>query len=111
MICNITGMDISNAGVYDGASACAESLLMACRIKKKTKVLVASTINPEYLTYAHAGNIEVDLIPASKTKLNIKALEEIEENDYAGVLVQYPNYFGDIEDMEKISEINVVKLA
>ncbi|MCQ2958193.1 MAG: aminomethyl-transferring glycine dehydrogenase subunit GcvPA [Candidatus Gastranaerophilales bacterium] len=109
MICNITGMDLSNAGVYDGASACAESLLMSCRIKKKSKVLVASTINPEYLkvilTYAHAGNIEVDIIPANKTVLNIKSLEEIEEKDYASVLVQYPNYFGDIEDMEKISTI------
>ena len=110
MICNLTGMDLSNAGVYDGASACAESLLMACRIKKKSKVLVASTINPEYLkvilTYAHAGNIEVDLIPSYKTTLNIKALEDIEEKDYAGILVQYPNYFGDIEDMEKISLIS-----
>ena len=49
MICNLTGMDLSNAGVYDGATACAEALLMACRIKKVYKVLVASTINPDYL--------------------------------------------------------------
>ena len=48
-ICNLTGMDVCNASVYDGATACAEALLMACRIKKLSKVLVASTINPDYL--------------------------------------------------------------
>jgi len=109
MICRLTGMDLSNAGVYDGATACAESLLMACRIKKRTKVLVASTINPDYLkvilTYAHAGNIDVDLIPATDTTLNLKSLEELDSQEYAGMLVQYPNYLGDIEDMESISKI------
>lgn len=109
MICNLTGMDLSNAGVYDGATACAEALLMSCRIKKLQKVLVASTINPDYLkvikSYLHAGNIEMDLLPSNSTTLNIKALEEIEPKEYAGILVQYPNYFGDIEDLKKISEI------
>ncbi len=109
MICNITGMDLSNAGVYDGATACAEALLMACRIKKRNKVLVASTINPDYLkvilTYTHAGNIEVDVIPSTSTLINLNSLADVEEKEYAGILVQYPNYFGDIEDMEKISEI------
>ena len=109
MICNLTGMDLSNAGVYDGATACAEALLMSCRIKKRFKVLVASTINPEYLrvikTYLHAGNIEMDLIPATSTTLNLNALEEVEEKEYAGILIQYPNYFGDIEDMDTISKI------
>ena len=115
MICNLTGMDLSNAGVYDGATACAEALLMACRIKKVYKVLVASTINPDYLrvikTYLHAGNIELDLIPATGTVLNLKTLEDIEAKEYAGILIQYPNYFGDIEDAEKISEIKTEKDA
>ncbi len=108
MICNITGMDLSNAGVYDGAVACSEAMLMACRIKKTSKILIASTINPDYLkvikSYANANNIEIDLIPLNSTQLNLKALEEFEEGGYAGILVQYPNYFGDIEDMETISQ-------
>ncbi|MCR4880406.1 MAG: aminomethyl-transferring glycine dehydrogenase subunit GcvPA [bacterium] len=115
MICNLTGMDLSNAGVYDGATACAEALLMACRIKKVYKVLVASTVNPDYLrvikTYLHAGNVEIDLIPAASTTLNLKTLDEIEEKEYAGILVQYPNYFGDIEDVERLSEIKTAKDA
>ena len=108
MICNITGMDLSNAGVYDGATACAEAVLMACRIKKRNKVLVASTLNPDYQkvvqTYATAIGIDVDFIPSSGTTLNIKSLDELDEKEYAGILVQYPNYFGDIENMEVISE-------
>jgi hypothetical protein len=108
MICNITGMDLSNAGVYDGSTACAEAVLMACRIKKRNKVLVASTLNPDYQkviqTYATAIGIDVDFIPSSGTTLNTKSLDEIDEKEYAGILVQYPNYFGDIENMEVISE-------
>ena len=108
MICNLTGMDLSNAGVYDGATACAEAVLMACRIKKTSKALVASTINPDYLkviqTYANAGNIEIDLIPANSTTINLNSLDKLEENDCAAILVQYPNYFADIEDMAAISQ-------
>lgn len=109
MICNLTGMDLSNAGVYDGATACAESVLMACRIKKLNKVLVASTINPDYLkviqTYATAIGIDIDLIPSASTTLNLNSLKNLEEKDYAAILVQYPNYFGDIEDMDALREI------
>lgn len=109
MICNLTGMDLSNAGVYDGATACAEAVLMACRIKKLNKVLVASTINPDYLkviqTYATAIGIDIDLIPSASTTLNLNSLKNLEEKDYAAILVQYPNYFGDIEDMDALREI------
>ena len=108
MICNLTGMDLSNAGVYDGATACAEAVLMACRIKKLNKVLVASTINPDYLkviqTYATAIGIDIDLIPSASTTLNLNSLKNLEEKDYAAILVQYPNYFGDIEDMDALRE-------
>lgn len=108
MICNLTGMDVSNAGVYDGATACAEALLMACRVKKRTKVLVADSINPQYAevikTYTTAGDIEADFIPLNSTKINTDCLNCLDE-DYACILVQYPNYFGSIEDMQKINEI------
>ena len=64
MICRLTGMDVSNASMYDASSACAEALSMSVRIKKKNKVLVSSNFNPEYKevikTYMWAANIEVD---------------------------------------------------
>ena len=90
MICRLTGMDISNATVYDGGTACAEAILMACRIQKKYKVCVLNSVNPEYKkvieTYTKPQNIEIDWV------------ENIPQNtsDYACVLIQTPNYYGEI---------------
>ncbi len=90
MICRLTGMDISNATVYDGGTACAEAILMACRIQKKYKVCVLNSLNPEYKkviqTYAEPQGIDVDWV------------DEVPQNtsDYACVLVQTPDYYGEI---------------
>lgn len=94
MICRLTGMDVSNATVYDGATACAEAILMAVRISKKNKVLVSNKLNPEYInvikTYCWAGNIEVWMF------------DEIPENtsDYACVMVQNPDFYGEITNID-----------
>ena len=95
MICRITGMDISNATMYDVATACAESLLMAVRVSKKNKVLVSNKLNPEYIdvikTYCWANEIELELF------------DIIPENtsDYACVLVQNPDFYGEITEVNK----------
>lgn len=101
MICNLTGMDVSNASVYDGASACAEAILMAVRITKKNKALVSEKINPEYKevikTYCWANEIELNW--------DINSVSSYE--DYACVLVQTPNFYGEIENInlsEKLTE-------
>lgn len=105
MICKLTGMDISNATVYDGASACAEAILMAVRISKKSKVLVSSRINPEYLkvikTYAWAGDIEVEIF------------DEIPENtqDYACVLIQTPDYYGEIAETNVLDNVQCLRIV
>ena len=94
MMCRLTGMDIANATVYDGATACAEAILMAVRIAKKNKVLVSEKLNPEYLkvikTYTWAGGIEVEYF------------SEFPENtaDYAAVLIQTPDYYGEIAEIK-----------
>ncbi len=95
MICRLTGMDISNATVYDAATACAEAVLMAVRISKKDKVLVSETLNPEYIdvvkTYAHFNSIEVEMcdkIPA-------------DASEYACILVQTPDFYGEILEIDK----------
>jgi len=94
MICNLTGMDVSNASVYDGASACAEAILMASRITKRNKALVSDAINPEYKevikTYAWANGIEITWGITD---------EEIQTDEYACVLVQNPNFYGMIGDI------------
>lgn len=95
MICKLTGMDISNASVYDGATAAAEAVIMAKRVSKKNKVLISDTINPEYLkvvqTYAWANDIELEMF------------DKIPENapDYAGILIQNPNFYGEIQEIKK----------
>ncbi len=95
MICRITGMDISNATMYDAASACAEAVLMAVRISKKNKVLVSNNLNPEYIdvikTYCWANEIELNLFD--------KLPEDTK--DYACVLVQNPDFYGEITEITK----------
>ena len=95
MICRLTGMDISNATVYDGGTACAEGILMACRIAKKYKVCVLNSLNPEYKevikTYTYSQNIEVNWV--DDIPKDVK--------DYACILVQTPNYYGEILEISK----------
>lgn len=95
MICRLTGMDISNATMYDAASACAEAVLMAVRISKKNKVLVSQNLNPEYIdvikTYCWANEIELNLFDE---------LPE-ETKDYACVLIQNPDFYGEITEITR----------
>lgn len=102
MICRLTGMDISNATMYDAASACAESILMAVRISKKNKVLVSNKLNPEYIdvikTYCWSNDIELvmfDEIPAQTA-------------DFACVLVQNPDYYGEIRKIKSVDTLLIV---
>lgn len=102
MICRLTGMDISNATVYDAGTACAEAILMACRISKKYKVCVLNSLNPEYKrvieTYTNSQGIEVDWV------------DEVPQatKDYAGVLVQTPNYYGEIIQPKEVECLSII---
>lgn len=102
MISRLTGMDISNATVYDGGTACAEAILMARRISRKSKALVSKNLNPEYKkvidTYAWANGIEIEYF------------ENIPENtaDFACVLVQTPDYYGEIIDVKPVDTLLIV---
>ena len=106
MLCNLTGMDVANASVYDGATACAEAILMASRITKKTKALVSYVLNPDYkkviLTYCYGAGIEIEYLDISEGHSEIS--DEINLDDYACVLIQNPNYLGCTENLVKISE-------
>lgn len=90
MICNLTNMDTANATMYDGATACAEAILMAVRINGKNSALISKDINPEYLkviqTYCEAADIQIELF---------KNIPDSLEN-YACILVQYPDFYGEI---------------
>ena len=103
-ICELTGMDCTNASMYDGATAAVEALFMAvAQAKKKNRVLVSATLNPTLITiigtYAKYKGIEVDLIPETDGYTDRTAMQAmLAEGDVAGVLVGSPNHYGIIED-------------
>ena len=102
MICMLTGMDVANASVYDGGSACAEAISMACRISKKQKALISNKLNPEYKevikTYTWGSGVEIEWF------------DELSEDasDYACVLVQNPDYYGEIKELPQVNSLLIV---
>lgn len=114
MICELTGMEIANASMYDGSTGAAEAAMMAIRITGRDRVLVARTVHPEYRevmqTYAqHQGHdaVEVDYLREGKEagRIDLAALEASLNEQTACILVQSPNFFGVIEDIPAIAEI------
>ncbi|AEH51926.1 aminomethyl-transferring glycine dehydrogenase subunit GcvPA [Pseudothermotoga thermarum] len=109
MICELTGMEVANSSMYDGASALAEAVLMAHRINSKSKVLISEAVHPEYVqtcrTYASAQNIFFEMIPVDETGMtSVEALKQKVDEDTCAVVVQYPNFFGVIEDLKVIKD-------
>ena len=96
MICNLTNMDVSNASMYDAATACAEAIMMAVRVTGRSKALVCPRINPQYKavidTYAEAAGLEISY------DLSVIA------DDVACVLLQTPDYYGAIHNVEQLKE-------
>lgn len=104
MMAELTGMDVSNASMYDGTTATAEAVLMAVAAGKKcNKVLVSSTIDPKILkvinTYSHFHGVTIEMIDAKDGVTDKEDLKnKISTGGVAGVVVQQPNYYGIIED-------------
>src|SRR5438309_763106 len=102
LVCQLTGMDIANASMYDGSTAMAEAVLMAERVTKRSRVIASSAIHPEYLAVAHTyvqhAGIELQHAPFEKAtgQTPIGAFDE----ETAAIVVQSPNFFGCIEDLE-----------
>ncbi|ALS03023.1 glycine dehydrogenase [Enterococcus silesiacus] len=108
MICEITGMDATNASVYDGATAAAEAINM-CLEKKRLKVLISETTNPmtiqTALTYFSSRDIEFVMIPEKDGVTDLSVLKETLDDTSACFIVQQPNYYGGIESVEAIAEM------
>lgn len=110
LMCQLTGMEVSNASMYDGASSLAEAVLMAQRITGKKKVLLSQTIHPEYRkvieTYLDPEGQEIVLIPYVKGegRTDEKALIQSLDQDVSAVVIQHPNFFGVVEDLQDLGE-------
>jgi glycine dehydrogenase subunit 1 len=111
MICQLTGMEVANASMYDGSSAVPEAAMMAARITGRSKSLVARTVHPEYrevhTTYSrHQGLPVVEFgYDAETGRLNLAEVAEKLDDDTACVIVQSPNFFGVIEDIAPLAEM------
>lgn len=109
MICELTGMDVANSSMYDGGTALAEAALLSAGHTKKKKVLLSKAVHPEYCdvvkTYAKGPGLEVVEIPFKNGVTDLDALQAEMNDDVACVIVQYPNFFGQIEPLKDIEPI------
>jgi glycine dehydrogenase subunit 1 len=109
IVCELTGMEVSNASLYDGPTAYGEAAYMACAATRRNKVLVARSVNPEYRevlkTYAYGQNIEVEEVAIENGLVDLNDLTSKLDDTIAGVFVQYPNFFGSIEDLRKLADL------
>jgi len=108
MICALTGMDVSNASVYDGATAAAEAAAM-CRDRKRRVTLISAAAHPDTIntvrTYCYGTNDELRIVPAKDGKTDMDALKEMLTEDVASFYVQQPNFFGQFEDAEAMGQL------
>jgi glycine dehydrogenase subunit 1 len=110
LICELTGMEVANASMYDGSTAAAEAVMMAVRLTGRRAVSVARSLHPEYrevlTTYAHHQNLPLSSVPfGDDGRLNLNQLEKSITSATACVLIQSPNFLGIIEDATAIAEI------
>ncbi len=116
MICELTGMDIANASMYDGSTGAAEAVMMAVRVTGRDHFAIARTVHPEYrevlATYAqHQGTRQTEIPYGPDGRLDLVALDASITDQTACVLVQSPNFFGIVEDIPAIAELAHAKGA
>jgi len=109
LVCQLTGMEIANASMYDGSTAMAEAVLMAERVTRRSKVIASSAVHPQYLEVAHTyvqhAGIELQHAPfdSASGQTPTSAFDSIDDQT-AAIVVQSPNFFGCIEDVKALSE-------
>ena len=111
MICQLTGMDVANASMYDGSTAVPEAALMAARVTGRNCVLVARTVHPEYRevlrTYARYDHMPIEEFAyvADSGVIDLEELERKIDDQTAAVIIQSPNFFGIVENVKAAAEI------
>ncbi len=108
LVCQLTGMEVANASMYDGSTALAEAVLMAERVTRRSKVIACGAIHPEYLevitTYVQHAGIELLHAPADQETGQTSGASDLLDDKTAALVVQSPNFFGCIEDVAALAE-------
>ncbi|PPA71392.1 aminomethyl-transferring glycine dehydrogenase subunit GcvPA [Jeotgalibacillus proteolyticus] len=109
MICELTGMDVANSSMYDGGTSFAEAAMLSAGQTRRKKVVVSEAVNPEARAvleaYAKGQYIEVVTAPQKNGVTDMEALKALVTDEAAAVMVQYPNFFGQIERLDEIEEL------
>lgn len=108
LVCQLTGMDVANASMYDGSTGMAEAVLMADRVTKRSKVVVAQTVHPEYFEVAHTYvqhyGVEMQTVAYDKTTGRIDTDDLKLGNETSALIIQSPNFFGCVEDVQALAD-------
>lgn len=109
LVTQLTGMDVSNASLYDGGSAVTEAVLMALTVSQRhSRVVIAGSVHPEYrqILATYLANLEPELVtvPTPNGRLLVEDLDQAVNDQTAAVVIQYPNFFGQLEEIEAIVE-------
>ncbi|MFZ3208295.1 MAG: aminomethyl-transferring glycine dehydrogenase subunit GcvPA [Geobacteraceae bacterium] len=108
-ICRLTGMDVSNASLYDGGSALAEAAMMALRITNRARLVMDGSVNPfaRRIVRTYLANLDIEIVesPPNGVDANLQALTAALDDRTAAVIVQNPNFFGSIDDLSGLAEL------
>ncbi len=109
MICQLTGMEVANASMYDGGTAVAEGAIMGCGATRRSKALVSRSVSPFYRAvlqnYFNSRGLELEEIPLKDGYTDFLKLEEMIDDKVASVILQQPNFFGLIEDLDGVADM------
>jgi glycine dehydrogenase subunit 1 len=107
LVAQLTGMDVANASMYDGSTSMAEAFLMAQRVTRRDKVVIAETVHPEYLevarTYTQHGDLTIETVAFDAETGRIHDLDKLDDKT-AALVIQSPNFFGCVEDLASLAE-------
>jgi glycine dehydrogenase subunit 1 len=109
LVCQLTGMDVANASMYDGSTSLAEAVLMAERVTRRNRVIVSEAVHPEYLqvveTYVKHAGIELQHAGFDDESGRTVDVSDLLDESVAAVVVQSPNLFGCVEDVRSLADI------
>lgn len=108
-VCRLTGMDVANASMYDGSSAAAEAAMLAMKVTNRNKIVVAETLNPTYRevirTYLAGLDVEIVTVGMADGVTDLNRMEDLIDEQTAGVIIGQPNFFGLLEEIEPVERM------